>query len=152
MEETMAFIKFALTAENEVFHICVLDEERTTAQKWIAAFRSEVKITCSTGYDDVHQGWTYLNNNFYTPDDITMQFPCTKTIIDNPETHRYAGIINGEVIGFMTFIKPELPEGIFDMIHAGMQSNPVSIEFPDHSSVNIGDIWDGNGFTTPLVN
>jgi len=147
----MAYIKFAVMADNEIFYVSALDEEHATGQKWIAAIRSDIKMICTTDYEDVHLGWAYKDSQFYTPDDVDMQSPLPKTIIDIPETNRYAGVIDGEVIGFMTFVKAELPEGYFDMLHAGMQSNPVIIELTDHPLADVGDIWNGTNFTKPLV-
>jgi len=146
----MAHIKFAFTVENEVFHVTSFDETNITAQKWIAALRSNISFACSTDYEDVHQHWTYLNDNFYTPDDTNKQTPITKVVVISPETNRYAGIIDGEVIGFITFVKSELPTGMFEMIHAAMISNPIPIEIPEFSLIDVGDTFDGNNFNTTV--
>jgi hypothetical protein len=145
----MAFVKFVFLADNEVFNISAMDEDHPTAQKWIAGFRSNLKMVKVNSYSNVHQGYYYKNGNFYYPDDAEMKFPLPEEIMDQVDTNRYAGVVENEVIGFMTFIKSDLPEGMFELTEAAMESNPIIME-TNNNEVSFGWIWNGTDFIPPL--
>lgn len=144
----MSFIKFVFLAENEVFYISHMDEDHPTAEKWIAAFRSNVNIIKTNNYSNAHQGYLYKDGKFYDPDDTQMNNPLPEQMISEIDTNRYAGIVDGEVVGFMTFVKSDFPEGVFEMTEAGMSSNPIVME-TNNNKVSLGWMWNGTDFIPP---
>ena len=143
----MSFIKFAIVAENEVFHILSFDESNSIAEKWIAAFRSNVEIVNVNEYKKIRKGYLYNNGNFYGPEDTDFVNPISKEEADYEESIVFAGVIDNEVIGLMTFVNADMQEGYYELVRAGMFSNPTYHEVSD--DVQEGWIFDGTNFSSP---
>jgi len=143
----MSFIKVAVVADNEVFHIFSFDEENSIAEKWIAAFRSGVEIVNIDEYKKIRKGYLYNDGNFYGPEDDSFSNPITKEDPDDSVSLNFAGIIDNEVIGLLTFVREEMADGFYELIKAGMSSNPTYHEVD--SEVQEGWIFNGTTFEEP---
>lgn len=130
----MAFVRFALLVDNEVFNVMSFDEEHPVAEKWIAALRSNVVLVDTAGYSKVRKGYLYSDGNFFGPEDETMEFPLSRTEPDYEETIVFAGVIDNEVIGLMSFVAEETEPELYEITKAGMLSNPSYAEIPDDVS------------------
>jgi len=141
----MSFVNVAVIAEGEVFHVFAFDEENPIAEKWIAAFRSGVEVINIDEYEKIRKGYLYDDGNFYGPEDAAFSNPIAKQEVNNSVSLNFAGVIDNEVIGLLTFVKEEMADGYYDMIKAGMSSNPTYHEAP--SEVSEGWLFDGTNFT-----
>ena len=64
--------------------------------------------------------------------------------------HRFAFIVDGEVftISNISTDDPNIPQT--ERVVAGLQSNPIVVEFTDYEGeVGLGYTWDGTNFTPP---
>lgn len=143
----MSFVHVAAVAENEVFHIFGFDENNSIAEKWIAAFRSGVEVVNIDEYKKIRKGYLYNHGNFYGPEDVNFLNPIAKEDPDDSVSLNFAGIMDGEVIGLLTFVKEEMAEGYYELIKAGMSSNPTYHEVPE--GVSEGWIFNGTIFEEP---
>lgn len=126
----MSFVNFALLADNEVFHVLGFDEDNAIAEKWIAALRSNVELVDTAGYPKIRKGYLYGNGNFYGPEDTEMANPLPKSEPNYDDTIVFAGVIDNEVIGLMSFVAEDTDPEVYEMAKAGMLSNPTYAEAP----------------------
>lgn len=143
---------FALIVEDDVFHTLIMDEDHPIGAKWIAALESGVKFIKINDFSQVKPGFFYKDGNFYDRGDTEMINPISQDISEDPDKNQYAGIMENDVIGIMTTVKSEMQEGTFDMVDAGIQSDPIIVEYTNHPQKNIiraGWIWDGSSFSKP---
>lgn len=143
----MSFVNFALLVENEVFYVLEFDEDNPIAEKWIAALRSNVELVDTAEYPKIRKGYLYNNGNFYGPEDIDMASPLPKSTPNYDETIVFAGIIDNEVMGLMSFVASEMDAPAYEMAKAGMLSNPTYAEAP--SNVVPGWLFEDNNFVDP---
>lgn len=137
---------FALVVEDDVFHKLIMDEDHPIGAKWSAALLSGVKFIKINDFAQVKPGFLYNNGNFYDREDLEMLNPILGETSDDPNRNQYAGVIDNDVIGIMTTLKNEMSDANFEMIDAGMQSDPLIVEYTDHPEKNlIGAGWKFNG-------
>ncbi len=140
----MSFIRIGLLVDDEVFHVMGFEEDNPIAEKWIAAFRSQVQLIDINGYAKIRKGYLYDGENFYGPEDVSFSSPVEKGTYDISESIQFAGVMDGEVMGFMTFVREEMEEGFYEMVIAAMSSNPTYQELPEN--VNVGWKFINNTF------
>lgn len=143
----MSYVNFALLADNEVFFVIQFDEDNAIAEKWIAALRSDVELIDTAEYPKIRKGYLYSNGNFYGPEDIEMTNPLPKSTPNYDDTMIFAGVMDNEVIGLMSFVAAEMDPDIYEMSKAGMLSNPTYAEAP--SNVVPGWIFQNGTFVDP---
>lgn len=143
----MSFINFALVAENEVFYVFNFNEDHPVAEKWIAAMRSGVSLVGINEYAKIRKGYLYSDGEFYGPEDVGFTSPIAKQDPDYSVSLLFAGILDNEVIGLLTFVKDELPSGYYELIHAAMSSNPTYHEV--NENVQAGWMFNGTTFEAP---
>jgi hypothetical protein len=141
----MSYIYFAVVAEGEVFNVLGFDEDNSIAEKWIAAFRSNVDVINVNEYKKIRKGYLYKDGNFYGPEDMDFLNPISKEEPDDSVSLNFAGVIENEVIGLITFVKEDMADGYYELIKAGMSSNPTYHEVP--VEVSEGWLFDGTTFT-----
>lgn len=144
--------KYALVAGLDVFYMLIMDESHPVAAKWIAAIESGVKFVQVDEYSQIRPGYLYKNGNLFAPSDIGMLNPLDK-LPTKLERNQYAGIIDNEVVGMLTIDKKDNPNGMAEMIEAGISSDPKIVEYtnnPKHNLISVGWIYDGEDFNPPL--
>lgn len=143
---------FALVAENEIFYTLMMDEDHPIGAKWSAALQSGVVFVKMNDFSQVKPGFFYKDGYFYDREDPEMLNPILEELSNDPNKNQYAGIIENDVIGIMTTTKENMGESEFEMVDAGVQSNPLVIEYtnnPKRNIIRIGWLWDGNEFYIP---
>ena len=140
---------FALVADSDVFYILPMDEDNPIGAKWSAALQSNIKFVKINNFAQVKPGFFYKNNIFYESNDKEMSSPIIEQTHTNEDEYKYAGIIDNDVIGILTIIKSVMGEQQAEMIDAGIQSNPIVVEYTNNPKRNIitaGWTWDGTDF------
>lgn len=143
----MAFVKFGFLVGNEVFHTALFDEDHPVAEKWIAALRSGVQLVDTAEYSKIRKGYFYNNGNFFGPEDESMSNPLSKTTPNYDETIVFAGVIDNEVIGLMSIVASETEPELYEMIKAGMLSDPTYAEVDEE--VSAGWVFENGVFINP---
>lgn len=131
---------FALVADTDVFHIFRLSEEHPAAVKWTAALRSGVELVDVSNYgvEDLEENMSYVDSMFYSAPDVPIEPSGPSGLC------RYAGVIEGKIMGFITFMLDEMPEWESTMVKAGLATDFQVVEAPDN--VGIMWTWDGTEF------
>lgn len=137
---------FALISDGDVFEVIRISENTPIAERYYAGLSSDPNFIECTGYN-VTPGYFYDNGNFYSNIDLEKNNPLSKNDEDDNLNKIYAFIKDGDIFGTMTVLKTD---NAFDMIVAGMSSNPKCIESTSNLSVDIGWTWDGQKFNPPL--
>lgn len=143
--------RYALVAGIDVFYIFSMNTDNPVASKWIAALESGVKLIKVNNYAQIRPGYLFKDNNFYSPDDIDMTNPLPE-IHTEVEKNQYAGIINNDVVGLFTMAKEDVTTEIYEMVDAGIQSDPAIINLQEYDNglyVNIGWTFEDNKFSPP---
>lgn len=141
---------FGFILNNKVEFIMPIVEGSHVNDKWIAALRSEVIFRdASTNYG-LSSGDIFENEKFYRNVDGNLVEIEKDPLWDDPNVVRFAGIIDGEVIGMRMASKDSLGgEDIFNRFKTTLSSNPLIVEIKNQS-VDIGWTWDGQNFLPPV--
>jgi hypothetical protein len=138
---------FAFVVEGEVFHTAYMDENHETALKWAHALRSDPIFVNIDDYPFVGVWWKFKDGKFYEPLDLEYTIEHEKQIKDPSNKNlRFAGIIDNEVFGLMSFESEYFSDEFLNMINAAMQSNFKIIEYSRNDEVKIGYKLDGENF------
>lgn len=139
---------FAFIKNEIVKHI-----EHVYPEKWIALFRSGVILKNTTRYN-VMPGDLFLDGKFYKKDiesgDLTL---LEEGDYIHPNSIRFAGIIDGEIVGQMgrSLTLFQNQEEIDDFADTIISSEIIEIPSEQSYSVQSGWIWDGENFSPPLT-
>lgn len=134
--------KYALIVDTDVFHVMRFDDDHPTAAKWISALDSGLDFVNISDYFGVKPNYTFDGTNFYLPEDINKETPIEKEINQDPNISKYAGLVGNDVIGIFTVEKEESNADFYDMILAGMASNPIIVDCTnDENSKEIMSGW-----------
>jgi hypothetical protein len=120
--------KYALVSDNYVFHTMRFDDENPTASKWIQALDSGASFINMHEYFSVRPTALYDGTNFYLSDDTEKLNPIEKDINTDENVSKYAAIVDGVVIGIFTAENDDVSSFIYEMIVAGMASDPTVID------------------------
>lgn len=137
---------FALIAEGDVFEVIRIAANSPITERWYAGLSSNPLFIECTDYH-VIPGCTYDGNNFYEASDLEKNNPLPLNIEEGNSNRVYAGIVGEDVFGTMTVLEPM---DNFNMVVAGMASNPKCIECTQNPLVDVGWTWDGQNFNPPL--
>lgn len=144
--------KYALIVDNDVFHTMRFDDEHPTAAKWIAALDTGLTFINIKDYFSVRPGFHFDGLNFYLPEDSKMITPIEKDINSDIKISKYAGLVNNEVIGIFTAELDETQPFLYEMIIAGMASNPIIVDCTNDSrstEITYGWTYIDNKFNEP---
>jgi hypothetical protein len=138
---------FAFVVDTTVFHTVYMDEKNETAFKWIHALRSDPIFVNVNDCPFVAVWWKFKDGYFYEPSDTEYLTKYEKQIKDPLNKNlRFAGIVEGEVFGFVSFESEHNSDEMLEMLNAGFQSNPKIVEYSSSDTVRIGYTWDGESF------
>ena len=144
--------KYAAVVEGDVFYILDMDDDNQIGAKWSAALDSGLIFINVNNYPQVKPGFLYKDGLFYMPDDLNMENPLSEIIPENDTKNQFAGIVENDVIGLMTFQKSEMIPVVYEMIDTGFRSNPTIVNFTNFENKNeilAGWTWDGTNFHPP---
>lgn len=144
--------RYALVADTDVFYLFYMDDEHPIGAKWMAALDTGVTFLKVNNYAQVRPGFLYNAGNFYDPEDIEMKNPLPELPTEILGRNQYAGIVENDVVGLLTLHEEENPNGIYEMVDIGMQSNPIIVEYTNHpqaTSIAAGWTYDGTNFYPP---
>lgn len=144
--------RYAIVAGEDVFYIMSMDTEHPVAAKWIAALESDLKFVKVNNYAQVRPGYLYKDGMLYAPEDTMFENPLPE-VYSEIERNQYAGVVGNDVIGMLTIDKKEISAVGYEMVDAGMQSDPVIVSLSEHDNgvfVNVGWTFKDNKFFPPV--
>jgi hypothetical protein len=137
---------YALVADSDVFYVILMSDEHPIGEKWIAALASGLYFIKTNNYSQLKPGFFYKDGKFYDREDLELTMPLEEVPLENQNENKYAGIVDNDLIGLMTISKEEMSEFEFEMIDAGMLSNPQIVRFTDDINVmSIAPGWNYDG-------
>lgn len=145
--------KFAFTIENDVFYVLSVDDSSESGLRWIAALKSSPYFVKADNYPLVHFSCLWDGEKFYPPNDINKQYPYDFEEKDplNKDV-KFAGVIDGEVFGLISFFQDVLGDQMLEAISIAMSLNPIIVECSVDQDVEIGYTWDGTNFKKQEIN
>ena len=144
--------RYALIADTDVFDVMHLDESNTIALKWAVAIQDGITFYNLKNNDDISSGYLYYENNFYLPNDTSYSTPVEHKINTDLYVTKYAGISNNKVIGIMKISMDEIGKEKYEMMIAGMDSEPQVVEITNNvllGSIDVGWTYSNNTFSPP---
>lgn len=141
--------KYALVADSDVFNIFELDDSNDIAQKWINALQNNLTYVNLDNYENVEIGCRYFDNNFYLKDDKDYLKPMPQNLKKSQDVTRYAGIVDNIVVGISIISVESSSQTFYEMLCAGMNSNPLIIDISNHElkdDIAIGWTYKNNNF------
>lgn len=139
---------FALVVDNEVINIFNLIDSNPYKQRYLDGFSSNPIFINLSKYINVNVGDYYIDNNFYSSDNLETPLEETNVLVDLNDSFisSFAAIANNRVFGIIK-ISSLSPE--HDLVVAGMSSNPECIDASEYSDIEIGWTWNGEIFSPP---
>ena len=135
---------YAFITGSDVFHTIFLSDTVTIGQRWIDGMSSNPYFIKSNLYPQLCFNSTWDGNNFYLPN---SEDPILLTETDEMSGNiKFAGIVNNTVFGIITFDVESFSSQHIEMLDAAMQSDPFVIEIPHYMNVDVGWIYDQDGF------
>lgn len=139
---------YVFVVENDVFYKMSFPSHIPIADRWIAGLSSEPQFVECNQYPGVCVGATWLNNNFYLPEDTEKLTPLLPSD-EAGQGLKLAAIIGEDVFGLISFPEDEFPADYTAPLRAAFLSSPVIIECGQDSPVGVGWTWDGSTFSPP---
>jgi hypothetical protein len=138
---------YVFVAENDVFYKVSFPSTLPILGRWVAGLSSEPQFVEATLYPGVCVGATWLNNNFYSPEDTEKLTPLLPSN-EAGQVIKFAALVDEDVFGILSFPDDFSPEQA-ELLHAAFLSSPIVIECENDSLVDVGWTWDGLTFSSP---
>lgn len=139
---------FAFIKDQKVQFIESVNPTGPALEKWIALFRSGVLLKETTRYN-VMPGDLFIDGRFYKKDSTNA--PLEEGEWTHPTSVRFAGIMDGEVVGQYGKDRSLLgnEEDVSEFIDVITSSQIVELTTEQSSYVEKGWIYDGFNFVNP---
>jgi hypothetical protein len=138
---------YVFVVENEVFYKMSFSSTLPIGDRWAAGLSSNPQFVEATLYTEVCVGATWLNNNFYLPEDTEKLTPLVPSDGEGQLT-KFAALVDEDVFGIVSFPDDFSPEQVAPL-RAAFLSSPIVIECENDSPVGVGWSWDGSTFSPP---
>ena len=139
---------YVFIAETDVFYRMSFSSTLPIGGRWTAGLSSAPQFVEATSYPEVCVGATWLNNNFYLPEDTEKLTPLLPSN-EEGQVIKFAALVDGDVFGIVSFPDDLLPENAAPL-RAAFLSSPIVIECENDSPVGVGWTWDGSTFSPPV--
>jgi hypothetical protein len=138
---------YVLVVENDVFYKMSFSSTLPIGDRWTAGLSSSPQFVEATFYSEVCVGATWVNNNFYLPEDTEKLNPLLPAN-EEGQLVKFAAIVDEDVFGIVSFPDDFSPE-LVAPLRAAFLSSPIVIECENNNPVQVGWTWDGSTFIPP---